>query len=87
MKKCERVTQHKPVYETPKVSKLDEVTAYLGSTAANCQDGSGDSLGCAAGNAATGIGCIGDGNSAIGFREEGPQRGCISAGNNPTLSN
>ena len=87
MKKCERYAQHKPVYETPKISKLEEIETYLGSIEANCLDGSGDSQGCTSGNAATGSGCIGDGNNAIGFREEEEQKGCISAGNDPTLAN
>ena len=85
MKKCERHAQHKPVYETPKVSKLDEKETYLGSIDANCLDGSGDSQGCTSGNAATGRGCLGDGNNAIGTDVLLGQEGCINQGNNATL--
>lgn len=84
MKKCEGYAQHKPGYETPKVSKLDEVKTYLGSTIpADCRDGSGDSVGCTSGNTATGNGCIADGNSAVGSLFPGEEKGCIGAGNSP----
>ncbi len=86
MKKCEERYQHRPVYETPKVSTLDEIETYLGSEIqGNCSDGSGDSLGCiSSGNAATGNGCAGDGNSAFGTLFPGDEKGCIGDGNSPS---
>lgn len=54
----------KPVYETPKVTSLDNRNSVLGGENGNdkCDSGSGDVFGCLTGNTATGWGCD-EGNS------------------------
>lgn len=58
--------KNKPLYESPKVSRLDDRDSVLwGQQREICRSGSGDAYGCYTNGNNAGIVCLGDGNSPI----------------------
>ncbi len=78
--------QQKPVYESPKVLRLDETYLAYGDSESDCNDGSSPGSSCSNGYSASGCGNAGNGaSSACGNYGNSASLECGNHGNSEKL--